>query len=107
RATIANISITEMTLKGNGDKQALDDPQLAAKFTLADREETEKRRAEIEALKISGNAHMPSAQKYFAKKAQEDGGCSKSAGVDNTADGTDNVDCTCQSERRHILDGQC
>lgn len=32
------------------------------------------------------------------------GGGSKSAGVDNTADGTDNVDCTCQSERSSDFD---
>ena len=32
----------------------------------------------------------------------EDG--SNSAGVDNTADETDNVDCTCQSERSSCID---
>ena len=47
-------------------------PLAIQKFTLAHREETEKRRAEIEALKSSGNAQMPAAQSYFTKKAQEE-----------------------------------
>ena len=42
------------------------------KFTIAAREEKEKRRAELEALKTSKNDHMPAAQSYFTEKAKED-----------------------------------
>merc|ERR1719223_583349 len=47
-------------------------PVAIQKFTVAAREEKEKRRAEIEALKTNKNDQMPAAQSYFTEKAKED-----------------------------------
>ncbi|EJK63363.1 hypothetical protein THAOC_15978 [Thalassiosira oceanica] len=47
-------------------------PVAIQKFTVAAREEKQKRQAEIEALKTNKNDQMPAAQSYFTEKAKED-----------------------------------